>query len=717
MSRKQNPTIIVAIILSLIFVGALAFAALYYSGIVQFSFIGNGVTVSSISPSKVISNDADIASTNFIVSTILTGAGQSVVGSYTPDSFVATEKSTSTNGLSYQPSYNFEFGANNIQQTASYSILASYQQYYEYSIQKIPCVKDILGFACSKPAPACPIGGNSQEIGTFATVSTQTRWCLVETPKGGFGSIQPPSLKWSADLFMTSGNPTKSLLQHLDIVAPNIQSVSNSKSNVDFYDGSTYRGSAQWVGNLVTGNNPPNQANYAAVFFQDSSTWSVIPLTTYTGYNSARTALLTTIASVKQSGWNFLGISTTSESAIDQKLTNTLQYINSYETNIDGAKYSSQGLATPTGSTLGNGVINIQLSQPVINPYVVWLVRADWLGVKIPVAKPTITSVSCPTFVSGNVGAATVSVRNDGSVDGSFYASVSGCDPIKMTDATTGNIPFAVGQTKTISIRLDSGSSAPTSDLIKQCTITVTDANKASNTASQAVSCTVSPPQVCVASCTSSSQCASGDVCQDGTCTHNSNNCIVKCTSDGRGYQNVQCCTQAVLIDGKWQCKTAQCSKDTDCNAGYVCSSSVCVLAPSPPCTGSTCPSQCNTNADCPQGYACLGNVCKLKQSNACVFGFSQLNPFTWLGCEIDKFLFPAKIGGIALILLLVPFITLYAFKQFNVAGKKSGLIGYVVGLAVAAILSVLLWFYLLAGIIIFFIYSIIVGLIARLVK
>ena len=117
MKNKGKPLLIgILIVAAVLLVGL---GGYLYSGDVANTVFGQGFTVLSISPSQVISNDADLAAANFIVTTTLDGAGQSVVGRLSPTQFASE---TDISGTPYTPSYDFEFGAKNIKQSASYPI-------------------------------------------------------------------------------------------------------------------------------------------------------------------------------------------------------------------------------------------------------------------------------------------------------------------------------------------------------------------------------------------------------------------------------------------------------------------------------------------------------------------------------------------------------------------------------------------------------------------
>lgn len=118
------------------------------------------------------------------------------------------------------------------------------------------------------------------------------------------------------------------------------------------------------------------------------------------------------------------------------------------------------------------------------------------------------------------------------------------------------------------------------------------------------------PPQ-----CTSNAQCAAGNVCQAGVCVPAAPACV----------QDSDCAAGQLCAGG--QCQTfspPQCQADSDCARGEVCQANVCVPA-APQCTSNAqCPSgyqcqagacvpsspQCTSNAQCPSGWQCVRGTC-----------------------------------------------------------------------------------------------------------
>ncbi len=93
------------------------------------------------------------------------------------------------------------------------------------------------------------------------------------------------------------------------------------------------------------------------------------------------------------------------------------------------------------------------------------------------------------------------------------------------------------------------------------------------------------PPQ-----CTSNAQCAAGNVCQAGVCVP----VPTGCTS------SAQCAAGQICASGQCVTLTPVCQTDADCSRGETCQSGTCV----------TSPPQCTSNAQCPVGWACQGGQC-----------------------------------------------------------------------------------------------------------
>ena len=97
------------------------------------------------------------------------------------------------------------------------------------------------------------------------------------------------------------------------------------------------------------------------------------------------------------------------------------------------------------------------------------------------------------------------------------------------------------------------------------------------------------PPQ-----CTSSAQCAAGNVCQAGVC--------VPATPPPACVVNTDCATGQICASGQCVVLTPPpaCQVDADCVRGQVCQAGQCV-PPAP---------QCNSSAQCPAGWVCQAGQC-----------------------------------------------------------------------------------------------------------
>lgn len=94
------------------------------------------------------------------------------------------------------------------------------------------------------------------------------------------------------------------------------------------------------------------------------------------------------------------------------------------------------------------------------------------------------------------------------------------------------------------------------------------------------------PPQ-----CTSNAQCAAGNVCQAGVCVLAAPACV----------QDADCAVGQLCLGGQCQIFTPpQCQTDSDCSRGEVCQAGACV--PAAP--------QCTSNAQCPSGWQCVRGSC-----------------------------------------------------------------------------------------------------------
>lgn len=688
--RKNNVILVGGIVLAVIIVFALLFVG------VQFATVGSsGLTVVSVSPASVISNDADLAQANFIVNTVANGNSQSLVGSLTPSEFASKTFNK------FSSDFPLSFGVSGVKETLVYSIRNDKIPLSKFSLSSNDCAKRVLGI-CYSDAPACGVGSCSGSSGSCligsgtikskVTGSVWKRYCVYENQIGTVGQVRDtPDTSFSANLFVSVNGQDK------------VQRIS-SKTNptVVFKDAQgSFLAQASWTGSLITGNAPPSGNDYGAYFLNVNTRWKLAAIQDVSTYESQ----LESVRNLIKSQTNVLvaqedGL--TAEGTIEKTMSGyfsnhnaLVDRIMSQDLNVKCTQQGDNGCGSnfPFGSA-DKGTITVQTANSITYPQIIWLVKASWIGVRIPVGEPDIVSASCPAFnaqagqdASGDVK---VAIKNVGSAEGTFTVSVSDCAPFQQTSNFVSTGTVGVGSQVTVDVPMNSG--VVNQEVSKNCVVRVASQD-GSNSDTASVTCSLKLAQVC-----------------SPTSVRVAGNCIYKCSADGSSDELQKCC-QIVNAAGN-DCEKVECIKESDCSEGFSCKNNACVQTP---CSGDSCPVQCTEDKQCPQGNECRANKCVKIEKEKDTCSFNIFKPLDFFSCKADEFLLPFKVAAILLLVLIVPFITLYFFKSFRLAGKQSGMVGYVVGLVIAGILSVLLWFYLLVGILIFVFYTALMGVLAKL--
>jgi Cys-rich repeat protein len=177
-----------------------------------------------------------------------------------------------------------------------------------------------------------------------------------------------------------------------------------------------------------------------------------------------------------------------------------------------------------------------------------------------------------------------VAISNFHGAPGQVFAVVS--DGVALTVGT-----LAINNTTLYAGVFDGNTGDPAS-LATSGTVTLTAAGgiggRITGTFSGTLDDVAAPPP----GCTSSAQCASGEVCVSGTCVRPPPGCT----------SNAQCSSGQICQAGA--CVTPPppgCTSNAQCSSGQVCQSGVCVTAPPPGCT---------SNAQCSTGQVCQSGVC-----------------------------------------------------------------------------------------------------------
>jgi len=730
MRKKNNVWVWGVILIAIVLIfGTVTTIFLMNQGQNQFSPIdisgGSGFVVSSITPTTIISNSQDLANANFRIETILSGTGESLVGTLTPSQFSSLTENDFT------ATYPLSMSASAVKETANYNIVNDQNPIHYFSWYRNSC-PEIAGWSpfnlftgsCSVDAQICPAPDKEiyrlKGCGFFGC-KTYARWCLRDSQIGSRGTVGLSSITFDTDLLMSVNGET--IVRHLTSKGSTSTFGGNS---VTFTSGNgAFRGTAQFAGSLSTMNYPPEAKDYAGLWVsqnapnlgQPTNTWmltSASKMETYrlatSSLNGAVQALTSSVSTGQVDSKGVFDNANKKIGDIDA-LANSL--INPPNDAYRQIVQQPAKIANTAASS--DGSLNALLPVRVYNPVVIWTVTASWLGIKIPVGQPSITGASC-NFPTGSLGTIRVNVRNIGSAQGTFDATISSCDPIQP-QFNVQSTTIQAGGTGYIDIPVTESSTSLA--ISKTCTVTVTDRSLSTNRDTDTVTCSVKADNICTPNA----------IRPDGKC-------LLQCRADGQGEVVQKCCDNLVpLPNGQYDCQTSACNVNSDCSSGYECKSNVCV---SIPCTGADCGVVCNTNSDCSSGKECVNNLCKDVTTTCDSSNFVNLNPnplddkdfkIDFLGlwnCQLNEFLNPLKYILIGLSAILMPIISILIGKRLFGGKKASGttmFISAIVGLLLAGLVGVFIWIYLTSvvwlvffGLILYFIMGVIYMIIKAVV-
>jgi hypothetical protein len=281
---------------------------------------------------------------------------------------------------------------------------------------------------------------------------------------------------------------------------------------------------ASWLGNLVSGEEPPAPSAFNLVAYKGG--WKNIDDQRYddykdyynTGFENCIARYLNYDTETPQScvnDWNDIEASALENFPI----------------------YFNDKLATTSGTeTTGKFIIN--LPKQIQYPLITLKIKADWLGVYIPIGIPTITNVEAPSELqTGTIGYLTITVKNIGEGSGAFevYASCIGA-----SQGPTQYLNLEPNIQGTAYISLVSSTTTKTS---YSCTVNARDRNSGEMAAPKTVSGFVTPIIIC----------STGDKRINGKN-------IEQCDADGSGWEIIDTCQEG--YHPEWKGGNPECVKD-----------------------------------------------------------------------------------------------------------------------------------------------------------
>jgi hypothetical protein len=199
--------------------------------------------------------------------------------------------------------------------------------------------------------------------------------------------------------------------------------------------------------------------------------------------------------------------------------------------------YSYDGKILATGVPSGNeysGKVTLTVNKLLQFPVLTLKIKADWLGVYIPVGKPLITSVSSTEFQTGGVSYITTKVKNVGDALGSFGVYAQCNQPFSFI-GTTEFISLNPNEEGIVNLKISGTCSQKTQG---SCVVYAYDRNNPNNKDSKTVS----------VSCTPIVLCNAGETRCNGKV-------IEQCNQAGSGWNAIQTCDYTCEIkEGKATC-------------------------------------------------------------------------------------------------------------------------------------------------------------------
>lgn len=213
---------------------------------------------------------------------------------------------------------------------------------------------------------------------------------------------------------------------------------------------------ASWTGSLVSGQSPPQPTDQNIIAAYDTSTggWKTASGTAYDNYK----------------GYSLLNCLSTQNDK-----SNCFNNYNTLSSNImRGYPFISSGgdTATTSGSQT-NGQVTLNLPKQVQFPVITMRIKADLIGINIPVGKPKIISLTSSDFQTGQTGIINALVQNVGNAQGSFDVSAS-CSSGFSQYGNSIRVSLQPGETQNVYLPISSNT---VGDLQGTCSVKVNDVN------------------------------------------------------------------------------------------------------------------------------------------------------------------------------------------------------------------------------------------------
>ncbi|MDD5453997.1 MAG: hypothetical protein PHW62_00655 [Candidatus Ratteibacteria bacterium] len=507
----------------------------------------SGFTVNSITSPAIISNDQDLANANFLISVTVNGGGQSIVGTIGESDFQRWLPNLDVK-------YPLEISMGGISETLKYPIRNDGTQITRYTFTKVYRKDFWNGAQCLGSHASCIV---VKDIAGYSGTGNDMVILVDEVPVGVYGSFGNPEYQWKGQMTVSINS------------IPITQTIGSAESagSLDFKNSAGEQiVHASWAGNLLTGQAWPNQNNFIPTYSYTTPKWKVADKKYLTPYLSNREDVVAQLAVVQSKIDTCYKNIDTNDPYCAKPRDDLLSAINVYNANEDILE-SQDSVITDVSSTgggeivksitggLNDGTVIESTDRRIASPVLQLIVKADKLGVLIPVGKPEIVSIDVPSFSSGdNKGVAIVTVKNTGSGTGTFSATFPATSTFSpISNVESAKLTLAPGATGTIAVYIGHGATAISKT--ETATMKVYDYNKPSNYATKTFTITMTVPKACT----------------PGT-TRTDSKIVYTCNQDGYGETITLDCTGKALDynSGKYSCTTTANTTGKGTNSGGV---------------------------------------------------------------------------------------------------------------------------------------------------
>jgi len=448
-----------------------------------------GFTVESITLDRTVSNDAELAAANFIVTATLDGSNGGIVGYLTQDEF-----NNRLSGSGVDVSYPLQITVDSVNEHALYIIRNDLVpiEWFTYTTEWW-CPSD------SMRVP--PVGAPLRPDYCVKTHSVGT--------KGSFTRIDT-----YFDVAVTAESHGETITGRLNTYPLS----GEQQTAVDLKDSAgNFVGQAKWVGSLQTGVGIPDSGNYVVTTGAGTNSWRVRTKSTWDWYSLNF-----------QSRANSLSDCAATALCTGEHIETLIGEANAYSSQI--LNDPSVNILDPLANQFVGGVngeeyvsVNLRENNLIYSyPHVVFYIPAYWVGAYIPVGQPQIVDPGFVEVKSGQTGTLNVKIKNVGTTDASFDVTI--LQPCLIEQEGFARVTVPAGETRTASLNVNTGTASV--DQWGSCSLKVYATNKPSNYAigtftyhaEQAVIPSPQPsptpippvPQECVEECCAAKTCGMG---------------------------------------------------------------------------------------------------------------------------------------------------------------------------------------------------------------